>query len=158
MFIMRIRLCVSLTSAVCLLALGGCQSPGGFGGYGAMPAAGSNVGSSVTNAYGIVQAIDTVPRESSGIDMGTVGGAVVGGLLGNQVGSGRGNTAATIAGAAGGAMVGREVGRNMRQGDQVYRITVRLDNGALQSYVQQTPPAVRIGDRVRIVNNIVQSY
>jgi outer membrane lipoprotein SlyB len=154
---MRIRHYISLTSTVCLLALGACQSPGGFGSYGATPAAG-NVGSNVMSSYGIVQAIDLVPRESSGIDVGTVGGALVGGLLGNQVGQGRGNTAATIAGAAGGALLGREVGRNMRQNEQVYRITVRLDKGVLQSYVQETPPAVRIGDRVRIVNNIVQSY
>lgn len=146
-----------------LAMIAGCQAPGGYGampagagygGYGAVPAGGN----AVTNGVGVVQAIDTVPRESSGVDIGTVGGAVVGGLLGNQVGQGRGNTAATIAGAAGGALVGREVERNMRQGEQVYRITVRLDGGALQAYVQQTPPAVRIGDRVRIGNGMVQAY
>lgn len=155
---MRTRLCVSVISGACLVMLGGCQAPGGAGGYGGMPATGSTIGSNVTTGYGVVQAIDMVPRESSGVDVGTVGGALVGGLLGNQVGQGRGNTAATIAGAAGGALVGRQVERNMRQGEQVYRITVRQDNGVLQSYVQQAPPAVRIGDRVRIVNNMVQSY
>lgn len=156
---MWIRQCLAVGTAASLALLAGCNTPGAYGNtggtYGAMPAAASTT---VSNGFGVVQAIDTVPRDSSGIDVGTVGGAVVGGLLGNQVGQGRGNTAATIAGAAGGALVGREVERNMRQGEQVYRITVRLDNGALQGYVQQAPPAVRIGDRVRIVNNVVQAY
>ncbi len=153
---MLIKKTVYLGSALCICLLAGCQAPGGA--YGGMPAASSPAGSGISSGYGVVQAIDLVPRESSGFDVGTVGGALVGGLLGNQVGGGRGNTAATIAGAAGGALVGREVGRNMRQDEQAYRITVRLDNGVLQSYMQLTQPAVRIGDRVRIVNNVVQSY
>ena len=108
-----------------------------------------------TTEYGVVQSIDLVKKEHSGIGVGAVAGAVVGGLIGHQIGSGRGNTAATIAGAAGGAYAGNEIEKR-RADDEVYRLQIRLDNGSIQSIDQQSNPSLRIGDRVRIVNGTVQ--
>jgi outer membrane lipoprotein SlyB len=111
---------------------------------------------SSASGYGVVQSIDTVPREQGGTGVGTVAGAVVGGLLGNQVGSGRGRTAATVAGAAGGAMVGGQMQRNTQAaGNQAYRVTVRMDNGAMQTLVQDAPPNLQLGERVRVANGVI---
>lgn len=119
--------------------------------YGTQPAAANNV-----NGYGTVQAIDVVPRQSSGIGLGTVAGAVVGGVLGNQIGGGSGRTAATVAGAAGGALAGNQIQKNMNSGNaNVYRVTVRMDNGSTQALVQETQPNLRIGERVHIENGAI---
>jgi outer membrane lipoprotein SlyB len=111
---------------------------------------------SSASGYGVVQSIDTVPREQGGVGLGTAAGAVVGGLLGNQVGSGRGRTAATVAGAAGGAITGGQMQRNSQAADkQSYRVSIRMDNGAIQNLVQDVPPNVQIGERVRIANGVI---
>jgi outer membrane lipoprotein SlyB len=118
-----------------------------------VPAAGSV---SSASGYGVVQSIDTVPREQGGTGVGTVAGAVVGGLLGNQVGSGRGRTAATVAGAAGGALAGGQMQRNSQQaGSQAYRVTLRMDNGAMQTLMMDAPPNLQLGERVRVANGVI---
>lgn len=109
---------------------------------------------SAASGYGVVQAIDVVPREQAGVGLGTVAGAVVGGVLGNQVGGGSGRTAATVAGVAGGALAGRAMERNARAGE-VYRVAVRMDNGAIQTLMQEVPPGVQIGERVRLDNGVI---
>ena len=104
-----------------------------------------------TSGYGVVQSIDLVPRQQAGISLGTVAGAVVGGVLGNQVGGGTGRTAATVAGAAGGALAGRQLEKG-QQTDQVYRVSVRMDNGAVQTLTQETTGGLQVGERVRVAN------
>ncbi|MES2538221.1 MAG: glycine zipper 2TM domain-containing protein [Pseudomonadota bacterium] len=118
----------------------------------------STVNATLASGYGVVDAVDVVPRESAGIGLGTIGGAAVGGVLGSQVGEGRGRTAATIAGAAGGAYVGRQWEKNRQSGDQVYRVTIRMDDGSRQTTAQETSPDVQPGDRVRIANGVMQRY
>ncbi|GAB3549035.1 hypothetical protein GCM10027343_30270 [Noviherbaspirillum agri] len=110
---------------------------------------------SSATGYGVVQAIDVVPREQSGIGLGTVAGAVVGGVLGNQVGSGSGRKAATVAGAAGGALAGHQMQKNARAADDAYRVSVRMDNGSVQTLVQEQPPGVQVGERVRLDNGVI---
>jgi len=110
---------------------------------------------SSATGYGVVQAIDVVPREQAGIGLGTVAGAVVGGVLGNQVGSGTGRKAATVAGAAGGALAGHQMEKNTRAADDAYRVSVRMDNGAVQTLVQEQPPGVQVGERVRLDNGVI---
>lgn len=117
------------------------------------PATTTATASSATG-YGVVQAIDIVPREQAGIGLGTVAGAVVGGALGNQVGSGSGRTAATVAGAAGGALAGRALEQGARAGE-VYRVAIQMDNGSVQTMVQETPPGLRVGERVRLSNGVI---
>lgn len=137
----------------CALALAACGTPG------SSPMAGSGSASTASSVSGtgVVQSIDVVPRQQAGVGLGTVAGAVVGGVLGNQVGGGRGQTAATVAGAAGGALVGNQMEQNSRAsgGDQVYRIAVRMDNGSVQTLVQDSAPQVAAGDRVRLQNGAI---
>jgi outer membrane lipoprotein SlyB len=110
---------------------------------------------SSATGFGVVQAIDVVPREQAGIGLGTVAGAVVGGVLGNQVGSGTGRKAATVAGVAGGALAGHQMEKNTRAADDAYRVSVRMDNGSIQTLVQEQPPGVQVGERVRLDNGVI---
>jgi outer membrane lipoprotein SlyB len=141
-------------------ALGGllaaCASgPSGYErtGYAASPSypAYSNVAYS---GYGQVVAIDVVRGEGHGSTSGAgaVLGGIAGGVLGHQVGSGRGNTAATVAGAVGGAYAGNEVEkrRDERNGNDLYRITVRFEDGHESTFTQDSLSGIRVGDRVRV--------
>jgi outer membrane lipoprotein SlyB len=118
------------------------------------PAAATTTTASSATGYGVVQAIDIAPREQAGIGLGTVAGAVVGGALGSQVGGGSGRTAATVAGAAGGALAGSAMERNARAGE-VYRVAIQMDNGSVQTMVQETPPGLQVGERVRLSNGVI---
>lgn len=103
----------------------------------------------------MVQSIELVKQEGiggSGIGVGTVAGGVVGGVLGSQVGSGTGQTAATIGGAAAGAYIGHQMEKG--KGD-VYKFTIRMDNGSYQTVTQSTSTNFRVGDRVRIENGVL---
>jgi outer membrane lipoprotein SlyB len=134
------------------LALAGCDSPGPYpssggyssGGYYGGPSYGY---SSQSSFHGTVESIETIRQAGGSSGAGAVIGGVAGGLLGHQVGSGRGNTAATIGGAVAGAVVGNEVERR-RNVDETYRFHVRMDDGSIQAFTQDTP-SFRVGDRVR---------
>lgn len=110
---------------------------------------------------GVVQSIDLVRQSTgiggSGIGIGAIAGAVIGGILGNQIGDGSGQTVATVAGAAGGAYAGHQLERQRQAGD-AYKFSIRMDNGAYQSVTQNTASDIRVGDRVRIDNGVVQRY
>ena len=113
--------------------------------------------------YGVVQSIELVQQENtgiagSGIGLGTVAGAVIGGVLGNQIGSGRGNTVATVAGVAGGAYVGHELENRQQQRVDAHKITVRMEDGSYQVLMQNTNAGFRVGDRVRLENGSMQRY
>ena len=107
--------------------------------------------------YGVVQAIELVHQENSGIGAGTILGAVVGGIVGNQVGKGDGNTAATVIGAAGGAYAGNQIEKRNQQPD-AYKVTVRMADGTNLAVMQATNNDIRIGDRVVIDNGVVRRY
>ncbi|MDD4963514.1 MAG: glycine zipper 2TM domain-containing protein [Gallionella sp.] len=103
--------------------------------------------------YGVIDSIETISGGGNGIGAGAVVGGVVGGVLGNQVGGGSGNTIATIAGVVGGAVLGHQVEKNNRAQDS-YRIKVRLNHDGYATFTQSISD-LRVGDRVRIENNIV---
>jgi outer membrane lipoprotein SlyB len=100
---------------------------------------------------GNVESVRTITHRAEGSGLGAAGGAVLGGLLGNQIGGGTGRQLATVAGAVGGAVVGNQVEGNMKA-THSYEIRVRLDDGAHRTFRQNSAPAWRNGDRVRIVN------
>ncbi len=132
-------------------ALGaGCQNMGSdlFGGSsGAQPIA-SNV-----NGTGTIQSVDVVPR-TQGLGLGTLAGAAVGGIVGNQMGGGTGRTVATAAGAAGGAYVGHEMEKRRNAGE-IYKVTIKMDDGTTQSFAQEAAPEIKSGDRVKITNGVL---
>jgi outer membrane lipoprotein SlyB len=119
---------------------------------------------SIMVEYGRVSNIEMVqaPRNNnSGSNIaGTVIGGVVGAVLGNQIGGGSGRDAATVLGAVGGAVFGNQIAKN-RDGSYdsptgaVYRVSVQADNGTWRSYDVATPGDLRVGDRVRIENNVL---
>lgn len=103
-----------------------------------------------------MESVRTITQRAEGSGLGAAGGAVIGGLLGNQVGGGTGRTLATAAGAIGGAVVGNQVEGNMKATTS-YEIRVRLDDGTLRTFRQNSQPQWRSGDRVRIVKGRLRS-
>jgi outer membrane lipoprotein SlyB len=105
---------------------------------------------------GNVESIRQITTRAQGSGVGAGAGAILGGLLGNQVGSGHGRQLATVAGAVGGAVVGNQVEGNMKA-NHSYEIRVRLDDGTLRTFHQQSVPQWRTGDRVRIVKGSLRT-
>ena len=96
---------------------------------------------------GRIVKIETVTghRSSTG---GMVAGAVVGGVVGNQFGSGSGKTAMTVAGTVAGAAVGKNMAENSTK--TKFRITVRMDDGDIETVVQSRIRNLHVGDSVRV--------
>ncbi len=97
--------------------------------------------------YGNVSGIDVVASGSRGAG-GAVLGAVIGAVVGNQIGSGTGRAAATGLGAVGGAVIGNKLQK--RNESDVYRISVRLDNGSTAAFDYSSLGDLRVGDRVQV--------
>jgi outer membrane lipoprotein SlyB len=131
------------------MLLGGCYSPQPYAVYEQpAPVAPQRI------EFGVVESIDMYREgQPAPTGLGAVLGGVAGGILGHQIGGGRGNTAATIAGAVGGALVGNQIER--AQPHDRYRVVVRLDSGGTLVYSEVGEGELRVGDRVRIVNNRV---
>ena len=111
-----------------------------------------------TPGTGVVDHIEVINRGDGGNIAGTVIGGIVGGLIGHQIGHGSWQTAATIVGAAGGAVAGHEVARRSRGPNETFRVSVRMDNGAYQSIVQDNITDLRAGDKVRIQDGRIYRY
>ncbi len=78
---------------------------------------------------GVVQSIEPMSRQDAGIGVtGSTGAAAAGGTLPGTAGS----------------------------GNQVYRITLRTDDGSSQSMVVETPPDYKVGDRVTYSNGAIR--
>ena len=62
---------------------------------------------------------------------------------------------ATVAGVVGGALIGRAIEQNVAGSHtvDVYRVTVRFDDGGARSFDYHQAPNVRVGDRVRAEGN-----
>jgi uncharacterized protein YcfJ len=66
-----------------------------------------------------------------------------------------GKAVTTVAGAAGGAYVGNEVDKKGQADDPVYKVTIRMEDGTIQSFAQESEPLVKQGDRVKITRGVV---
>ena len=104
-------------------------------------------------AYGVIDSIETTRVANDQIGAGAVIGGIVGGVLGHQVGGGTGRDVATVAGVAGGAVAGHQIQKHSSQ-REAYRIRVRLERGGYVTVTQDVSD-LRVGDRVRIVNDVV---
>ena len=151
---MKIRL-MSAAAIIAATALAGCAStsPGySGGGYG-------STGSSraYCDTCGVVTRIDHRARASN---TPNATGAVLGGIVGavaareiaerNTDSDGRTNTA-TVAGAVGGAVAGNAI-QNRVQGQSVYDVHVRLDNGRMTVVTQNDLGGIREGSYVSVAN------
>ena len=108
------------------------------------------------NHCGNVESVREITTRAQGSGVGAAGGAILGGLLGNQVGSGHGRQLATVAGAVGGAVVGNQVEGNMKA-NHSYEIRVRMDDGSIRTFHQQSAPGWSSGSRVKVVNGSLRS-
>lgn len=124
----------------------GAESAGGD-----LRASASNNMTAACHVCGSVESINQIESKGQGSGIGAVAGGIAGALLGNTMGAGNGRTAMTLLGAGGGAYAGNEIEKNTRKSTS-YRIRVRLENGELRTVYQRTPPAVAVGDRVKVVN------
>jgi len=103
----------------------------------------------------VIEEVREVEKAGQGSGVGAVGGAVVGGVLGHQVGGGRGKDVATVLGAIGGGVAGNQIERNVKKTKE-YQIVVRYEDGTKGLFTQATPPSWRIGDKVKIINDVIQ--
>jgi len=153
---MKIRL-ISASAMIAAATLVGCASTspgyssGGYGGgYG-------NSAPARCDTCGVVTRIDHRARASN---TPNATGAVLGGIVGavaareiaerNTDSKGRTNTA-TAAGAVGGAVAGNAI-QNRVQGQSVYDVHVRLDNGRMTVVTQNDLGGIREGSYVSVAN------
>ena len=119
----------------------------------------ANNGYNTAQGYGTIESIQVVQGSSHTSGGGAIIGGLVGALAGNQVGSGGGRTAATVAGGVAGAAIGNRVESNRNaNGQDMYAVNVRLDNGEYRTVVQDSVYDLRVGNRVRIVDGRVYRY
>ena len=119
---------------------------------------------------GRVTDIQTVQMGATSATNPSVGRAVVGGIIGAVVGSaigknvdnGHSRAGATVLGAAGGAAIGARTGQNndantaaSGAGGPAYRVTVQTDQGAWRTFEVGGLGDLRVGDRVRVENNVI---
>jgi outer membrane lipoprotein SlyB len=105
---------------------------------------------------GVIESVREIETKGEGTGLGAVGGAVVGGVLGHQVGGGSGQKIATVVGAVGGAVAGNEVEKHVKS-TKSYEITVRFEDGSSRAISEARAPTWRAGDRVKVVNGVIQS-
>lgn len=138
------------------LGMAGCAAPYQAPYAGGRPAPSQSYpGQTQGYQLGTVDRIEVVNRSASNNVAGTVIGGIIGGLIGTQIGSGRGQTAATIAGAIGGAAAGNVIEGRRRADNETFRVTVRLDNGNMQTVTQPDINDLHTGDRVRLEGNFI---
>jgi uncharacterized protein YcfJ len=77
-------------------------------------------------------------------------GAIIGGVIGHQIGGGTGKALATGAGAVGGAVAGNVIEMHNKRDDEIFRVSVRFQDGSIRSYDFQRIDDLRVGDRVKL--------
>ncbi|MGB7541388.1 MAG: glycine zipper 2TM domain-containing protein [Burkholderiales bacterium] len=110
----------------------------------------------ICNECGVIESVGEIKKEGQGSGVGAVGGAVVGGVVGHQLGNGRGRDVMTVLGALGGAVAGNKIEKNAKTSSE-YRITVRFNDGTTRLYPSATPPTWHIGDKVKVINGVIQA-
>jgi len=104
----------------------------------------------------VVEEVREVEKAGTGSGAGAVGGAVVGGVIGHQVGGGRGRDVATVLGAIGGGLAGNQIEKNVKKTKE-YQIIVRYEDGTKGLFTQATPPTWRTGDKVKVIDGVIQA-
>ena len=99
---------------------------------------------------GTIESIDMVRSGSQTSGGGALLGGAVGALAGHQIDHGNHKAAATLFGAVAGALIGNQVEKQRSGAQDVYRVSVRFDNGAQRSFDYAQLGDIRVGDRVRV--------
>ncbi len=147
-----------LAAALLPLGLAGCANYPMTGG--SQPQA--SVSTAPALVWGRIARIEYVPPGTPAAQqpnvLGAVGGGVAGAALGSTIGEGAGRGAATVLGGVAGAAVGSRVGRNAAGTTTTpsYRVGVQSDQGAIHTYEVPAVGDLKVGDRVRVENNVIQ--
>lgn len=105
---------------------------------------------------GVVVSVRSVEQKGEGSGLGAVAGGVTGAVVGKQMGKGTGNTIMTLLGAAGGAYAGHQIEKNVKTSKR-FDVEVRMEDGSLRTLSQDTEPAFRTGDKVRVENGALRA-
>ncbi|MDT3736046.1 MAG: glycine zipper 2TM domain-containing protein [Denitratisoma sp.] len=103
---------------------------------------------------GTIESVTEKTQKGEGTGIGAVAGGVAGAVLGSQVGKGSGKTAATVIGGVGGAVAGHQAERYIRKTSK-WEIIVRFEDGTAREFDVDTQPVWRVGDKVRVENNVI---
>ena len=99
---------------------------------------------------GRVRSIEVIPVAARSSGGGAVLGAIIGGVIGHQIGGGTGKAVATGAGAVGGAVAGNAIEMHNKRDDEIFRVSVRFEDGSVRSYDFHRIDDLRVGDRVKL--------
>jgi outer membrane lipoprotein SlyB len=105
---------------------------------------------------GVIQSVREIDTKGEGSGLGAVGGAVAGGVLGSQIGGGNGKKVMAVVGAVGGAVAGNEIEKRVKA-TKSYEVTVRFDDGTSRVITEANLPSWRSGDKVKVINGVIQS-
>ena len=100
--------------------------------------------------YGTVSRIEVIGARGRSSGGGAILGAILGAAIGNQVGDGNGRKVATGAGAIGGAVIGNNIERRNKRDGEIFRVSVRMNNGRDYTADYNRIDDLQTGDRVRI--------
>ena len=103
---------------------------------------------------GTIESVTEKTQKGEGTGIGAVAGGVAGAVLGSQVGKGGGKTAATVIGGVGGAVAGHQAERYIRRTSK-WEIIVRMEDGTAREFDVASQPVWRVGDRVKVENNVI---
>ena len=123
--------------------------------HAAVPPAPPVVVAAICRECAVVEEVREVEKAGQASGAGAVGGAVVGGVIGHQMGGGRGKDVATVLGVLGGGLAGNQVEKNAKKTVE-YQIIVRYEDGSKGLFTQATPPTWRSGDKVKVINGVIQ--
>ena len=123
--------------------------------HAAVPPAPPVVVAAICRECAVIEEVREVEKAGQSSGAGAVGGAVVGGVIGHQVGGGRGRDVATVLGALGGGLAGNQIEKNAKKTVE-YQIVVRYEDGSKGLFTQATPPTWRSGDKVKVINGVIQ--
>lgn len=96
---------------------------------------------------GVVESIAAVKVQGQTNGVGAVAGGVGGALVGNRIAGGNNRTLGGVVGAVGGGLLGNAIEKHERT-TTVYDVSVRMQDGSLQTVRESTSPAV--GEKVRV--------
>ena len=110
----------------------------------------------VCRECGVVESVREVEKRGEASGAGAVAGGVAGAVIGREVAGRRHRGTGTVLGAVGGAVAGHQIEKHVRT-ERHYEIWVRFDDGGARPVIQDTPPAWKAGDRVRLVNGVLSA-
>jgi outer membrane lipoprotein SlyB len=102
---------------------------------------------------GTVDAVREIEQPGDAKGGGAVAGGVAGAVLGHNIGDH--NKLVTVLGAAGGALLGNHIEKQARATKR-WEISVRFDNGTMQTISSDAEPFWHAGDRVRWLDGKLQ--